>query len=473
MDKLRARLILSHLLPVLVMTPLVGLALIYVLETQVVLTNLSIGLTRQAVLLAEIAQDYPDIWEDPDAARAFVVRFRDPLTAQMMLVDASGRLLAASDPTDARLVTQRLLLPGLPEVQSGEVDVQIDYSQDLQADVVDVLAPAFAGPRVVGAVRLTYILATVRERFLRLRYLILYVLTGALGLGLVVGLFLALTLERPLVNLTQAIHRLVEGEQLALLAERGPAEMRLLVRAFNTLVERLRTLETARRRLLANLVHELRRPLGALRSAVYALLNGASDEVELRDELLTGIDEELKRLQRMLDDLSALYEQALGRLELQPQTTDFSEWLATVVSPWREAAQHKGLAWQVELPTPGPAVPIDPDRLAQAVGNLLSNAIKYTPPGGAVAVKAGVSDENVLITVSDTGPGIPPEEQHQIFEPFARSRDRQRAIQGLGLGLAIARDLVVAHGGRLEVASAPGAGSHFTIRLPHPNRNEG
>ncbi len=108
---------------------------------------------------------------------------------------------------------------------------------------------------------------------------------------------------------------------------------------------------------------------------------------------------------------------------------------------------------------------IDPDRLAQALGNLLSNAIKYTPEG-TVSVEASVQDSRVAIVVSDTGIGIAPAEQERIFEPFYRSRRDKRFPQGMGLGLSIARDLVHAHGGRLEVESTPEQGSRFTIFLP-------
>jgi signal transduction histidine kinase len=136
-------------------------------------------------------------------------------------------------------------------------------------------------------------------------------------------------------------------------------------------------------------------------------------------------------------------------------------------SPWREAALDKGLGWQASIPKDLSTLEIDPDRLAQVVGNLLSNAVKYTPSGGTVTVTAGTAvDEGVWIRVSDSGPGIDPEEQERIFEPFHRSQRGRRFPQGMGLGLTIARDLVVAHGGRLEVESEPGQGSHFTVRLP-------
>jgi signal transduction histidine kinase len=110
-------------------------------------------------------------------------------------------------------------------------------------------------------------------------------------------------------------------------------------------------------------------------------------------------------------------------------------------------------------------IEIDPDRLAQVLGNLLSNAIKYTPAGGAVSFEAGLDNGDVRLRVSDTGTGIEPEEQGRIFEPFYRSQS-DRFPEGLGLGLAIAQDLIEAHGGRLEVESQPGQGSQFTAWLP-------
>jgi signal transduction histidine kinase len=128
-------------------------------------------------------------------------------------------------------------------------------------------------------------------------------------------------------------------------------------------------------------------------------------------------------------------------------------------------AHAEGLHWRTEIPGSLPVLEIDQDRMAQALGNLLSNAIKYTPEG-TVSVDAFVRDSSVFIAVGDTGIGIAPSEQDEIFEPFYRSQRDKRFPQGMGLGLSIARDLVQAHGGSLRVESAPGKGSRFTILLP-------
>jgi signal transduction histidine kinase len=177
-----------------------------------------------------------------------------------------------------------------------------------------------------------------------------------------------------------------------------------------------------------------------------------------------GIDGEIQRLQRLLDDLAHLSAQVSDRQRLVRQPIAMAEWLEITLASWREEVQKRGINWQAPLPTSLPVLSIDPDRLGQSLGNLLSNAVKYTPKGGTISVEAGTTASHFYIHVHDTGPGIPLYEQPHIFEPFYRSSDS--FAQGLGVGLPIARDLVEAHGGDLSVESTPGAGSRFTIWLP-------
>jgi len=181
---------------------------------------------------------------------------------------------------------------------------------------------------------------------------------------------------------------------------------------------------------------------------------------------LAGMEEEMSILQRLLDDLTGLHNQVLGVLELKTQPVILTQWLPNVLRTHQEAAIDKGLHWQVTISEELPTIDADPNRLAQAVGNLVNNAIKFTLPGGTVSVDASVQDNQVWIRVNDTGPGIPLDEQANIFTPFYRGHSENRFPQGMGLGLSIARDLVVAHHGRLEFTSAPGIGSSFIIWLP-------
>jgi two-component system sensor histidine kinase BaeS len=466
MRTLRARLIISHILPLLLIVPVVGFALVYIMETQVVLVGLSHDLARQAALTADLAREQPAVWSSTAEAHRFVTLYSVRSQSSVMLFDAQGNLLASSDPQYSEQSDQPLDLSRLSAALAGEQQVYVNYTRRVQAEIIQVLVPV-VGPdqQVIGVVRLSQYLSGVQDQLVHLRYLIAGVLAGALLLAAIVGMVLALSLGRSLQRVSDAIYGVASGREWKTLPEEGPEEIRTLLKAFNTLVDRLRVMEEARRRLLANLVHELGRPLGALQSALQALRGGADEEPELRRELLEGMDAQVGRLRPLLDSLTDLHDQVLGSLELNCQPVALSDWLRQTVSPWREVAHDKGLSWQIEIPEALPTLEIDPDRMAQALGNLLSNAIKYTPEG-MVSVEASASDSHIAIVVVDTGIGIAPSEQKRIFEPFYRSQREKRFPQGMGLGLSIAQDLVLAHGGRLDVESIPEKGSRFTIWLP-------
>ena len=246
----------------------------------------------------------------------------------------------------------------------------------------------------------------------------------------------------------------------------GPDEIQALTNAVNELAERLRTLEDMRRRSLANIVHELGRPLGAMRSAVHVLRGTAGEDPALREELLAGVEAQIERLEPLLDDLAQLHGQVSGEVRLARERVLIQEWLPPVLLPWRAAALEKGLDWRATVPSSLPAVSIDPTRMAQVVGNLLSNAVKYTPAPGQIAVDAGAAEGKLWISVEDTGPGIAPEEQRQVFQSFYRSVRERRFPQGLGLGLTIAQQIVEAHGGQLTLDAGHEEGSRFVITLP-------
>jgi two-component system sensor histidine kinase BaeS len=464
---LRRRLILSHALPMLVIIPLLGITLIYVLETRVILPELAEELAGDAALVARLARDQPDVWYDRAQAQVFVDDLSQYFMARIMLLDSEGRLLASNDPADEKRLGQLLRRPELSDALAGKTHISTTYSRNLHAEVADVWSPVSDPDRqVIGVIRLSHRLGTVQDQLMRLRYLITGILVVALVLGMAVGLLLALNIERPINRATWAIWNLASGQHLTPLVEQGPQDTRLLLRAVNSLVERLRNLETARRRLLANLVHELGRPLAAMQAGIRALRGGATADPELSRELLDGMDEEVTRLGRLLDDLAQLHDQVLGSLELDRKPISLTEWLPQVLVTWREAAYSKGLQWQARVPADLPILEADSDGLARVLGNVLSNAVKYTPSGGTICIEAGAQDREAWIRVGDTGPGIDPEDQARIFSPFYQGHSITRFPQGMGLGLSIANDLVVAHGGRIEVDSTPGQGSRFTMWIP-------
>jgi two-component system sensor histidine kinase BaeS len=466
---LRNRLLFSHILPLVIIIPLMGVGLAYVLETQVLMPRLAQNLVGDARLLSEISRTEYDLWGNPVLFERMLSRIQLDPSLRVMFLTPEGYLLYSTEPTDQRYLGQPLTITGIELARSGSEVVLSNYSAGLRLHnvVLDVLSPVVRsdGP-VLGIVRVTYQIDSVYELFWQMRLLIILVLSGGLLLGVGIGLSLALNINRPVQTVTKALYNVASSTRSEPLPEIGPTELREQARAVNYLMVRLHSLEQARRQLLANLVHELGRPLGALRSAIHALSKGAAQDPQLFHDLTVGMDEETIRLQHVVEDLAHLHDQDLGVLELQRETLPLGTWLPRVLASWRQTAEEKHLQWDVSLPPNLPTVLADPVRLAQVIGNLVDNAIKYTPPGHAVTITAGQEGERAWVRVADTGPGIPLDEQILIFTPFYRGKHGKRIRQGMGLGLSIARDLVEAHNGQITLESTPGQGSQFTLWLP-------
>jgi two-component system, OmpR family, sensor histidine kinase BaeS len=465
---LRQRLIWSQILPLLISLPLMGALLVYFMEGQILIPQLAKNLVSDARLLAEISSAEFELWGDPILFESMISRVQLDSDIQVMFLDGQGTLLYSSDPYYLSRTGTTIALPGLAQVQAGKETALTNYSiLNVSNVTVDVYEPVTdVNRQVVGIVRLTYSLGSLYDIFSQLRWQILVALGLGLILSVLLGTWLAIGISRPVREVTDAIYGLASGQRREPVREYGPDELRSQARAVNFLVEQLRSLETSRRQLLANVVHELGRPLGALRSAIHALGKGAADDPVLLADLTRGMDDETFRLQYLLDELANLYDRTTGSLELNRQPVETGDWLRSVLIPWRAAAQEKQLDWHEEIPAGLPSISIDMLRMAQVVGNLLSNAIKYTPAGGVVQVSTGADEKNFWLKVSDTGAGIRADEQEKIFQPFYRGDTGRRIKQGMGLGLTIAHELVTAHGGQISVESKAGRGSEFTVTVP-------
>lgn len=267
--------------------------------------------------------------------------------------------------------------------------------------------------------------------------------------------------SRPLRHALAAFDRVAEGDYRVRLMVRGPRDLRRLLSSFNTMVERLETAESQRRRLLADVTHELRTPL----SVIQGRLEGLRDGVYPRDDAtLDAILEDTRHMSRIIEDLRVLSLAESGALRLTRGAIDVGEVADDVIDAYRGAAEHGGLALESDVPADLPPADADATRLREVIENLLANAIRYTPSGGRVTIAARrEGPDRLAVIVSDTGRGVSPEELPRLFERFHRSPDSP----GTGLGLVIARDLVRAHGGEIE-ASSEGEGRGTTVRFTLP-----
>jgi two-component system phosphate regulon sensor histidine kinase PhoR len=232
-------------------------------------------------------------------------------------------------------------------------------------------------------------------------------------------------------------------------------------------ISELRRLERVRQDFVANVSHEFRTPLTAIQGFAETLLSGALEDPANRRRFVEIIREHAARLARLTEDLLELSRIEAGELKLEFQPVSVRQLVESCAETVNLKAEAKQLTVEMAVPEGLPAVRGDANRLQEVLQNLLDNAVQYTPPGGRIAASAATADGQVVITVADTGIGIPQAEQSRIFERFYRvDAARSREAGGTGLGLSIARHIVEAHGGRIWVESAVGEGSRFHFSIP-------
>ena len=293
------------------------------------------------------------------------------------------------------------------------------------------------------------------------------VLVGALIAGLAavaVTLALSSRILRPVERLTEAAQRMEKGDLTVRVPVTSEDEIGQLAHAFNSMAGSLAQQEQLRRNMVTDVAHELRTPLTNLRG----YLEAARDDLVPADTaLVDNLYEETMLLSRLVADLQELAQAEAGQLTLLRQSIHLAGIVEQAAAILRPQANAKGLTLTVALPDNLPSVDVDPERVGQVLRNLLNNAVAHTPEGGEVTVTARAAEAEVAVSVHDTGAGIPPEHLPYVFDRFYRAdKSRARQTGGAGLGLAIAKQLVVAHGGAISVESAPGQGATFTFTLP-------
>jgi signal transduction histidine kinase len=338
-------------------------------------------------------------------------------------------------------------------VGSGERSDQI-----VQAPVVD------ASGRLLGVVEISESPAYGRD----------IVNSVASGLAVAGGLAILLAIgagwltsrrfTAPLVCLTQATQQMSGGDLSVRVAEaKRTDEFGTLGKSFNQMAGRIEETVQTLRRFLADAAHELQTPLTALRTNLELARseeNSASRAGELTEAL-----EQIERIQRMIKDLLSLSRLESATAPEAFQEINLEELARQVSEPFAACAEQAGQSFELALTASDPRVMGSPEKLRSALGNLLDNALKFTPSGGVVTLGLAEDQENVILSVSDTGIGIPPDEVEVLFNRFHRGRNTS-AYPGSGLGLAIVRAIARTHGGSVKATNNLQGGARFTLCLP-------
>jgi two-component system sensor histidine kinase BaeS len=292
---------------------------------------------------------------------------------------------------------------------------------------------------------------------------LLYAAIGAALLALLLGIILAQTLTHPVRELTSAIHAMAKGELKQHVSVKSKDEIGELAGAFNQMSADMDRLNQSRRQLTADIAHDLRTPLTVIGGYVESMQEGV---LKATPERLEIIHAEVTHLQRMVEDLRTLSQADAGMLTLNRENVAPLAFLQHMSRSYHQLAIQKKIRLDTQAEPGLPTVRLDPDRMAQVFGNLITNSIRYTPEGGRILLAARLEKDYLKFTVEDNGTGISAEALPHIFDRFYRADPARSQGSEAGLGLAIAKSITEAHGGRISAQSQPAQGTTITILLP-------
>lgn len=290
-----------------------------------------------------------------------------------------------------------------------------------------------------------------------------------LVISLVLAFLLARSMARPVIRLTAAADRMAQGIYDDPPIPAGKDELGRLTLAFDAMRQQVRQSRQRERDFLAGISHDLKTPLAIVQGYANALSDGAASDDASRLRALLGIQREAERMTRLVATLLELARLQSGLFPFKLVTVEMAVLTRRILADLAPQVQEKGLRFVDELPAGLPAIQADPAQIERVLLNLLDNAVRFTPQGGVITVGgSGEQGDRVSVWVQDSGPGIPPEALPHVFERFYQAdAARPTGRRGSGLGLTIAREIVIRHGGEITAENVPGQGARFTVSLQH------
>ena len=450
---LRSRLWLSYAFVITIALGIVAIVLFVFLIRNPLLSRQTQERLRTAQSL--ITSNPRDFIDNPDSLE----RLTQTYGVRVLVFNSARELVFDSNPND----------PGLPFPRRNLLGRNSQVTMDASGNPWLYTSSRMQNGRLL-------VIAAPRPRVPLLNIftdeLLLPILEGGL-IALLLSLVLAFALSRwvadPLQQVVVAARNYPKGsEEMKPVSPRGPREVQDLTRAFNSMVKRVNSTQRSQRDFVANVSHELKTPLTSVQGFAQAILDGTADTPEARKQAAQIIYDEAGRMHRMALDLLDLARFEAGTADLKMSSVDMGPLLRGVIEKFALQAQKAGVNLQVDVPSDLPLLIGDGDRLAQVFTNLVDNALKYTPTKGHVTLSAANVGNEMELSITDTGEGVPDEALPHLFDRFYQV-DPSRAggeKHGAGLGLAIVQEITQAHGGRISVRSQAGHGTTFVIHLP-------
>ena len=478
---LRSRLILSYIVVISVCLILAGLILIVLLrpfQTRLAYLNLA----AKALPTTWLVREFSGRGLTPEEIGAQLKERAQEDGSRILILTPQGEVLAD---TEDKLIGQQLRMPTRQTRQEGRL--RYLYGQFVTPEgesMIYVALPTtfLRGPAASGGEqRLMVGVTMARPRAVTfLGDLLVQLLLAGLAafvLSILLAYLIARSIAKPLQRITLATEEIARGDYDQQLNIISPDEVRRLATSFNVMAQEVKGSRQAQRDFVANVSHELKTPLTSIQGFSQAILDGTARDSEAQRHAAQIINDEAERMSRLVNELLDLAKLDAGQIVMAQEPVDVGQLLRGCVEKLVPQARQGSVELRLDLGML-PSLSGDNDRLAQVFTNLIDNALKHTPQGGRVTVaarevtsqparKGEKAVPRIEVSVADTGSGIPPEDLSRIFERFYQvDKSRHRRDKGAGLGLAIAKEIVQAHGGQIKAESVTGVGTKFTVTLP-------
>jgi len=453
---------ITYLLVILAVMLVTGLILLNMLE-QYYLSSEEENLERTGELAAQFISTYLREGADPVLLSSVAENFSRQINARVIIVNPQSTVLGDSLRIGGYLGS-RLERPEIQEALEGRTSRNIQYSSLSEQWVLQVAVPVEREGLLQGAVFFSTSLEPVHETLAAVRRFLFFSTIVAMFLAGTLVVLFAHHLTGPIKDLTSAAQQMAEGNLDQKITVSSKDEIGHLAEQFNIMAVRVKDMNQRLTRFVADVSHDLRTPLASIHICLQSLQNYEM-EPEQQKEFLQDINQETQRLIYLVEDLLDLTrrQEVADKREIIP----LSLLLEEVVDVTRPRLERKDQQFFTLIPEKLPYLFVSPEAMKRVLFNLLDNAVKFTPSGGWIKLSAETSENEVLITVEDTGCGIPEDSLSFIFERFYRvDKSRSSYLGGTGLGLAICKEIVEHYGGKIYVKSLEGKGSTFFFSLP-------
>ncbi|MBD2057467.1 HAMP domain-containing protein [Oculatella sp. FACHB-28] len=424
--------------------------------------------TRQADLenwSGALAESVADALEEEDLDRVDVImqRYGAPEAITLRILDVNGQLIATSSPELDSQIENWLEVSGVNEALQNQVDQGLTKGLLSNDDRLYISRPISRNGQMLGVLRMSITLEQLQNQFANIIWTVLGALFLTVLLCTLISEWLARSLSRPIQTMQAFAIRLGSGHFGDRLTIRQSNELDQLAIELNRMSQRLESLDQERRSFLADVSHELRTPISNVQLTVEALRSGADAEPDLRDRFFQTVEDEIKRLSQLVYDLLDLGRLEAGVTSLENRAIALPNLIERAVRAME--TRLKALEIRIQQNVANLQIQGDPERLLQALLNILDNAIKHSQPNSQIAITGQREGKQIVIKISDQGTGIRERDLPRIFEQFYTA-DPSRKGSSTGLGLAIAKRIIEAHGGNITANSIFGHGTTVTIGLP-------